>query len=45
MASVKQVDLTGCYMLTDRGVRLLAECDLVTIKLNALSSLKEETVL
>ena len=37
---IKQLDLTGCYMLTERGIKVLSECGLVTIKLKTSSGLK-----
>lgn len=42
---IKQLDLTGCYMLTERGIKVLSECGLVTIKLSNMTSIKQDSIL
>lgn len=43
---IKQLGLNGCYMLTDRGMKMLAECSqLVTLNINRMNGLTLECLL
>ena len=44
LLNIKEIDISGCYLLTDQSLKFLSECRMVSIRMNEMESLSEKAI-